>query len=155
MLLTIFFSFCSCVQYTRACVCMGVTLGHNSKGRQEPCMHHKSLLSLVSSISSKQGCYGGQVPHLCLCATRSRVESWSQTVNGKKVNPTAGILNNLVLTRTLGCFLSLSPFFLSVPFASGHLASTHTFLLLFPLLWVAAARLTQPSALFLGPDEQC
>ena len=69
-------------------------------------MHHKSLLSLVSSISSKQGRYVGQVPHLCLFATRSRVESWSQTVNGKKVNPTAGILNNLVLTRILGCFLS-------------------------------------------------
>ena len=154
MLFAIFFPLCSCVRYTRACVGIGVTLGHNSKGRQEPCMHHKSLLSLVSSISSKQGCYRGQVPHLCLCATRSRVESWSQTVNSKKVNPTAGILNNLVLTRTLGCFLS-PPF--SSPFPS-HLAilQLHThFSLSFPLLWVAAARLTQPSALFLGPDEQC
>lgn len=106
MLFAIFFSLYACVQYTRACVGMGVTLGHSSKGRQESCMHHKSLLSLVSSISSKQGCYGGQVPHSCLCATGSRVESRSQTVNSKKVNPTVGILNNLVLTRTLGCFLS-------------------------------------------------
>lgn len=116
-----------CVKYRHAFVGMRDTLGHNSKGRQEPCMHHKSLLSLVSSISSKQGCFRGQVSHLCLCATRSKVESWSQMMNGKKVNPTAGILNNLILTRTLGCFLS-PPFFLSIPFASGHLTSTHTFL---------------------------
>lgn len=104
-------SLCSCLQCS--CVRMGVALGRNSKGRQEPCMHHKSLLSLVSSISSKQGPYGSQVPHLCLCATRSRVESRSQMVNGKKVNPTAGIFNSPVLTRTSGCFLSLpfsSPF---------------------------------------------
>ncbi len=75
-----FSSVYSCVQYTHACAGMRVTLAHNSNGRQEPCMHHKSLLSLVSSISSKQGHYGGQAPHLCLCATRSRVESWSQMV---------------------------------------------------------------------------
>lgn len=72
-------------------------------------------------------------------------------MNGKKVNPTAGILNNLVLTRTFGCFLS-PPF--SSPFPL-HLAisQVHTHFSL--LLWVAAARLTQPSTLFLGPDEQC
>lgn len=60
--------------YALACVGMGVTLGPDSKGRQEPSMHHKSLLSLVSSISSKQGRYGCQVPQLRLCATGSRVE---------------------------------------------------------------------------------
>lgn len=57
---------------------------YNSKDRQEPCMHHKSLLSLVSSISSKQGRYLSQVPRLFLCATRSEAKSWSQTMNGKK-----------------------------------------------------------------------
>lgn len=132
LLFTVFFYLLSCVQYTRACVGMGVTLGRSSKGWQESCMHHKSLLSLVSSISSKQGRYGGHVPHLCLCAVGSRVESWSQTVNSKKVNPTAGILNNIVLTRTLGCFLS-PPFSSPFPFASGRRTSTHTFLPSLPL----------------------
>ena len=111
-------------------VCMGVALGHNSKGRQEACMHHKSLLSLVSCISSKQGPYRGQVPHLCLCAMRSTVGSWSQMVNGKKVNPTAGILYKLGLTRTLGCFLSppfSSLFFLHLAVLQVH-THTHTLL---------------------------
>lgn len=77
------FSVYSCVQYTRACVGMGVTLAHNSNGRQEPCMHHKSLLSLVSSISSKQGHYGGQVPHLCfLCY---KVKSGVMESNGEEL----------------------------------------------------------------------
>lgn len=82
-------------------------------------MHHKSLLSLVSSISSKQGPREGQVPHLCLCTVGSRVESWSQMVNGKKVNPTAGIFNKLLLTKPWVVF-SPPPF----SSASGPLAST-------------------------------
>lgn len=95
----------------------------------------------------------------CVCVLQG--QEWSNGVKrriAKKVNPTAGILNNLVLTRTSGCFLPPPPppFCLSVAFTSGHLASTHTFLSrLFLLLRVAAARLTQPSALFLGPDELC
>lgn len=99
-------------------------------------MHHKSLLSLVSSISSKQGRYGGKVPRLCLCATRSRVEPRSQTVNVKKVNPAAGILNNLVLTRTLGCFLSPPSSSLFPVHLDGSPAHTRPHP---PLLWVAAA----------------
>lgn len=95
-------------------------------------MHHKSLSFPVSSISSKQGFYRGRVPHWCLSATRSRLEPWSQMTKKKKkeeerVNPTTGFLNNLDLTGTLGLF-SFPPLFLSVPFASGHLTSLHTFL---------------------------
>lgn len=110
-------------------------------------MHHKSLLSLVSSISSKQGPREGQVPHLCLCTVGSRVESWSQMVNGKKVNPTAGIFNKLLLTKPWVVF--------SPPHFPLHLALLQVHFSLFSSLWLAAARLTQPSALFLGPDEQC
>lgn len=55
-----------CVKYRHAFVGRRVTLGHSSKGWREPYVHHKSLLSLVSNISSKQRCYECQVPHLCL-----------------------------------------------------------------------------------------
>ena len=77
LLFTIFFYLLSCVQYTRACVGMGVTLGRSRKGWQESCMHHKSLLSLVSSISSKQGRYGGHVP-ICVCVLWG--QEWSHGV---------------------------------------------------------------------------
>lgn len=117
------FSFCLWV-HTHTCV--GVALDHNSEDRQEPCMHHKPLLSLVSCISSKQGLYGAQVLSLCLCTTRSTVDSWSQMVNGKKkVNPTTGILNNLALTGTLSCFLFLSLF----PFCSFCIWPSHKYTL--------------------------
>lgn len=88
-----------------------------------------------------------------VCALRGQtVDPPSQMVNGKKVNPTAGALNNLALTRNLELFS------LSLPFSSLfilHLAFSQVHTHFYLLLWVAAARLTQPSALFLGPDEQC
>lgn len=97
---------------------------------------------IVINLSSKQGHYGRQDPQLCLYALRSGVESQSQMDNSKRVNSTAGILGDRVLTRTL-CFLSPS----SLLFAPEHLASTRTFVSLSSsCLRVAPAGLSQPSA---------
>lgn len=79
---------------------------------------------------------------MCLHALRSGVESQSQMNDSKRVNPTAGILGDRVLTRTLWFFPPSSLFF-----ASEHLACTHTFVSMSSsCLRVAPARLSQPSA---------